>query len=92
MIVGQDSKGNAIMPKLEITGNRIKLDKKSMFMGEDIPYDLEDESLIKGFIMTAKIYDVPHLSARDLKYILVELSGQFNETYNEEVTATTTMA
>lgn len=63
-----------------------------MIMSEDIPYDLEDESLIKDFMSIAKIYDVPHLSSRDLKRILVDISVQYNETFNEEVTSTTTMA
>jgi hypothetical protein len=92
MIVGQDSKGNAIMPKLDLANKRNTLDKKSIILAEDIPYDLEDGTLIKEFMKSAKIYDVPHLSSRDLKRILIDISGQYNETFMDEITATTTMA
>jgi hypothetical protein len=59
------------MPKLDISRKRIVDTKKSsIIVAEDIPYDMDDECLAKDFMNTAKIYDVPHLSSRDLKRIL----------------------
>jgi hypothetical protein len=59
---------------------------------ENIPYDFEDKTLVKDFMMSAKIYEVPHLSSKDLKRILIDISGQYFESFNEEITAITTMA
>ena len=93
MIVGQDSKGNAIMPKLDISKKRIIDNKKSsIIVADDIPYDLDDECLAKDFMNSAKIYDVPHLCSRDLKRILQEISRQYYETMNDELTMKTTMS
>lgn len=63
-----------------------------MVNDDDIPYDLEDELLVKDFMNSAKIYDVPHLSSRDLKRVLLDLAEQYNETFMDEVISTTTMA
>ena len=92
MLVEQDSKGNVIMPKLEISKNKIANGKSISFQANDIPYDLDDECLAKNFINSAKIYDVPHLSSKDLKHILYNISPLYFDTMNDELTMKTTMS
>ena len=82
------------MPKLDITTKRKINDKgrSTVIVADDIPYDLDDETLASEFMNTAKVYDVPHLSSRDLKRILLDLSHLYQESFMDEITTMTTMS
>jgi len=58
---------------------------------DQLPYNHDDVHLVKDFVQHGIYYDVPHFSIKLLKRVLIDLSGQYIESYMDEVILKTTI-
>ena len=71
MIVDQDAKSLPIMPSLEAIRQIKEKDRNKI---EAPQYCIDDHRILKEFMKQAKVIDVPSLSVKDLRQILVGLA------------------
>lgn len=82
MIVDQDHKSLPIMPTLEA----IKQLKESEKQKIQVPqYCIDDHRILKEFMIKAKVIDVPSLSVKDLRQILVGLAHEMSSSWIQEI-------
>lgn len=72
-MVDQDQKGNPVFPKLDQTKPQMD------------PSRLAELKLYQRFIDCSYNYDMPAVSKKDLKRMLIDLAPRYHATYSEEV-------